>query len=53
MGVFSDGHHNLALLLVGFHVSVSLDYFRQRKSAINDRFQCAGLKTGANIRYAA
>ncbi len=50
---FSDCHHDLALLLVGFHVLVGLDYFLQRKGAINDRFQRAGLEAVADIRLAA
>ena len=52
-GRLLDGHNDLALLLVGFHVLVGLDYFLQRKGAINDRFQCAGLEAVVDIRLAA
>ncbi len=51
-GKFSDCHHDLALLLVGFHVLVGLDYFLQRKGAINDRFQRTGLEAVVDIRLA-
>ena len=35
--VFSDDHDNLALLLIGFHVSVGIGNGLQRECGINDR----------------
>ena len=49
----SDCHHNLALLLVGFQILVSTHYGFQRKGAINDGFQCAGLKPVIDVPFAA
>ena len=48
-----DGHHDLALLLVGFHVPVGVNNAFQRERAVDDGFQRTGFEPAINELFAA